>query len=92
MKIEVKLFATLRKLLPPHAEGSTATLEVAEGTTVAGLLTELQIPKEMAHLVLVNGVNIEGNQARPLRDGETVSIFPPVAGGAFGTRVLGAGC
>jgi sulfur carrier protein ThiS len=62
MKVEIKLFANLKKLLPPHAEGSAATIEVEDGLTVAELIEQLQIPKEMAQLVLVNGVNIEGEQ------------------------------
>ena len=81
MKIEIKLFASLKKLLPPQADGSTATLEVEDGLTVAGLLGQLQGPKELAQLVLVNGVNIEGEYSRTLGEGDTVSVFPPVAGG-----------
>ncbi|MFQ5791090.1 MAG: MoaD/ThiS family protein [Acidobacteriota bacterium] len=81
MKIEIKLFANLKRLLPTHAEGSAATIEVEDGLTVAGLIEQLQIPKEMAQLVLVNGVNIEGEYSRVLQEGETVSVFPPVAGG-----------
>ncbi len=81
MKIEIKLFANLKKLLPPDAEGRTATLEVEDGLTVAALVEQLQIPKEMAQLVLVNGVNIEGEYSRTLQEGDTVSVFPPVAGG-----------
>ncbi len=81
MKIEIKLFANLKKLLPPDAEGSTATLEVEDGLTVAALVEQLQIPKEMAQLVLVNGVNIEGEYSRILQEGDTVGVFPPVAGG-----------
>ena len=81
MKIEIKLFASLKKLLPPQADGSTATPEVEDGLTVAGLLGQLQVPKELAQLVLVNGVNIEGEYSRTLGEGDTVSVFPPVAGG-----------
>ncbi len=81
MKIEIKLFANLKKLLPPDAEGRTATLEVEDGLTVAALVEQLQIPKEMAQLVLINGINIEGEYSRTLQEGDTVSVFPPVAGG-----------
>ncbi len=81
MKIEIKLFASLRKHLPPGADGSTATVEVQEGLTVAGLFEQLHVPKELAQLVLVNGVNIEGDYSRTLQEGDTVSVFPPVAGG-----------
>ncbi len=90
MKIEIKLFATLKKLLPPDADGSTATLEVAEGLTVAGLIAQLQVPKELAHLVLVNGVNIEGDQSRILQEGDSVSVFPPVAGGTINPSFSGS--
>lgn len=81
MKIEIKLFANLKKLLPPHSEGRAATIEVEDGLTVAELIEQLQIPKEMAQLVLVNGVNIEGEYSRTLQEGDTLSVFPPVAGG-----------
>ena len=82
MKIEIKLFATLKKYLPPDADGSSATIEVKDGLTVAGLIEHLKIPKELAQLVLVNGVNIEGDYGRKLQEEDTVSIFPPVAGGS----------
>ena len=81
MKIEIKLFATLRKLLPPDSDGTKATIEVEDGLTVAGLIDQLQIPKEMAQLVLINGINIEGEYSRVIQEGDTVSVFPPVAGG-----------
>ncbi|MFQ5846285.1 MAG: cupin domain-containing protein [Candidatus Methylomirabilales bacterium] len=81
MKIEIKLFANLKKLLPPDADGNMATLEVEESLTVGALLEHLQVPTELAQLVLVNGVNIEGEYGRVLREGDTLSIFPPVAGG-----------
>lgn len=81
MKIEVKLFASLRRHLPPGSEGGRRSLEVEDRLTVEGLIQKLEIPMELAQLVLVNGENIERNFKRPLQDGEVVSIFPPVAGG-----------
>ncbi len=81
MKIDIKLFATLRKLLPSDSDGTKATLEVEDSLTVAELIEQLQIPKEMAQLVLVNGINIEGEYSRTLQEGDTLSVFPPVAGG-----------
>ncbi len=71
----------MRKLLPSDSDGTKATLEVEDGLTVAALVEQLQIPKEMAQLVLVNGVNIEGEYSRILQEGNTVGVFPPVAGG-----------
>lgn len=82
MKIEVKLFATLRQYLLPGSTGGKITLEVEEGLTVAGLIQKLGIAPELAQLVLVNGVDVGRDQDRILQDGDTVSIFPPVAGGS----------
>jgi molybdopterin synthase sulfur carrier subunit len=83
MKIEVKLFATLRRHLPPDATGRKATIEVEGGITVRSLVEQLKIPPELTQIVLVNGETVEREQDRVLQDGDTVSIFPPVAGGSF---------
>ncbi|MFN3476917.1 MAG: MoaD/ThiS family protein, partial [Candidatus Methylomirabilales bacterium] len=62
--------------------GGKITLEVEEGLTVAGLIQKLRIAPELAQLVLVNGVDVGRDQDRVLQDGDTVGIFPPVAGGS----------
>ena len=80
MHIEVKLFANLRKHLPLGSSGSKAQLTLEEGATIAALIRHLSIPLELAQMVLVNGEQTREFD-RPLADGDTVSIFPPVAGG-----------
>jgi molybdopterin converting factor small subunit len=80
MQIEVKLFANLRKLLPPGSSGGKAQITLGEGATIEALIHHLHIPIEMAQMVLVNGEQTREFD-RPLADGDTVSIFPPVAGG-----------
>ncbi|MCS6924398.1 MAG: MoaD/ThiS family protein [Candidatus Binatia bacterium] len=80
MRIEVKLFATLRKHLPSGASGGKAILTLDEGATLATLLRQLNIPVELAQMVLINGEQTREFD-RPLADGDAVSIFPPVAGG-----------
>lgn len=80
MQIAVKLFATLRRHLPPEASGGKATLTLEDGATIATLLHRLDIPPELAQMVLVNGEQTREFD-RPLADGDAVSIFPPVAGG-----------
>ncbi len=80
MYIEVKLFANLRKLLPPGFSGSKAQISLEEGATIEALIRHLKIPPELAQMVLVNGEQIREFD-RPLTEGDTVSIFPPVAGG-----------
>jgi molybdopterin converting factor small subunit len=80
MQIEVKLFANLRKKLPPGSSGGKATLTLTDGATLTTLIDQLSIPVELAQMVLINGEQTREFD-RPLAEGDTVSIFPPVAGG-----------
>lgn len=80
MHIEVKLFATLRKNLPPGSSGSKAQMALDSRATLQSLIDQLKIPAELAQMVLVNGEQTREFD-RQLQDGDTVSIFPPVAGG-----------
>jgi molybdopterin converting factor small subunit len=80
MQIHVKLFANLRKNLPPGSSGSKTTLTLSDDATIMTIITQLNIPLELAQMVLVNGEQTR-EFARQLTDGDSVSIFPPVAGG-----------
>jgi len=79
MKIQVELYATLSKYLPPGAEGRKAMVELPEGATVGDLLKHLAIPAEIAALLLVNGTHRPPETV--LKDGEVIAMFPPLAGG-----------
>lgn len=79
MKIEVQLYATLSQYLPKGAHNRRAVMEFAEGVTVGQVMDQLGIPKAHPNLVLVNGIHAEENA--PLKDGEVLSVFPPLAGG-----------
>jgi molybdopterin converting factor small subunit len=74
MKLTVKLFATYRQ-----GRFDVAELERPEGTTVARLLEELELPIPELGFVLVRGRHAE--LSRALAAGDTVSIFPKVGGG-----------
>ena len=84
MKVKVQLYALLAKYLPQNANNKTAILELREGTTVQAVLNELTIPENMPKILLVNGRNAELN--RVLVEGDTVSVFPPIAGGGEGRQ------
>jgi molybdopterin converting factor small subunit len=88
MRIELRLFASLRKLLPPGSPRGHCTLDLPEGTTLGGMLAQMRIARARAQMVLINGEH-DRNFRRPLRDGDVVSVFPPVAGGRD-DRGLGA--
>ena len=84
MKITLKLFATLADHLPPGSHSNAATLELdGESPTVGELIARHNLPPKLVHLVLVNGTFVppEARSAHALRDGDTLAIWPPIAGG-----------
>lgn len=84
MRITFKLFATLQDYLPPEGKKTNAlTLDLEEGTTVAQVVERFSLPLKLVHLVLIDGnfVPPAERDGRALREGETLAIWPPVAGG-----------
>ena len=87
MNIRVKLYARLDRYFPEGtaqgATGNEADLEVAKGTTPAAVFRQLKLPKEVCHLVLVNGVFVApgDRDTQALADGDHLAVWPPVAGG-----------
>nr|VFJ90681.1 MAG: Mut7-C ubiquitin [Candidatus Kentron sp. H]VFJ91781.1 MAG: Mut7-C ubiquitin [Candidatus Kentron sp. H]VFJ98412.1 MAG: Mut7-C ubiquitin [Candidatus Kentron sp. H] len=83
MKIELKLFASLGQYLPPGARQNTVDLDVPEGTTIAAVLTGIGVPRELVKLVFIDGVHQFPHDLdrRTLASGETLAVWPPVAGG-----------
>jgi len=79
MEIEVKLFATLRDYLPKGSDRFSCKLEINGRARVRDILSRLKIPNEILKIILVNGVH--GKNEQVLKEGDVVSIFPPVAGG-----------
>ena len=86
MKVVVKLYAMLDKYLPPGASDNQVATEVAPGASVAPVLAGFGLPPEMCHLVLVNGVFVPPSEraAFPLKEGDHLAVWPPVAGGRGG--------
>ena len=74
MEIKVRLFATLRENRDKELQ-----LSLSEGVTPADIFVKLEIAKEDVAILLVNGR--DGNPDQTLKDGDVVSIFPPVGGG-----------
>lgn len=83
MKVVVKLYAMLAKYLPAGAVDNQVEMDVVADATVGGVLADFGLPPAMCHLVLVNGAFIPPSErdAKPLRDGDTLAVWPPVAGG-----------
>ena len=83
MKVTLKLFATLGTYLPRERQGNLVEVEVPDGTTPDALIERFGVPGDMVHLVLLNGVYLDPGQraGRALTSGDTVAVWPPVAGG-----------
>ncbi|MHB8829618.1 MAG: MoaD/ThiS family protein [Syntrophales bacterium] len=79
MRVQVKLFATLRHYAPSASVGHPFEVDLAEGAAVADLIRQLNVPAEEVKMVYVNA------RARPedwpLEAGNEVGIFPLIGGG-----------
>jgi molybdopterin converting factor small subunit len=77
--VSVKLFATLKRFLPPgNPDGVQLTLPA--GATAQDAIDALKIPREHAGMLVAGDTYVEATT--PLTDGLQLSIFPPLAGGA----------
>ena len=84
MQITFKLFASLTDYLPADKRTSNQmALDVAPEATIADIIAPFSLPMKMVHLVLIDGVYVppEERATRPLVEGETLAIWPPIAGG-----------
>lgn len=83
MKVKFKLYATLSQYLPEGAANHCVALDIPEGTTPNQLIDQLNIPTNLAHLVLLNGVYLEPPEREKavFKEGDTLAVWPPVAGG-----------
>ncbi len=82
-RIRLKLYASLGSYLPPEANDRVMELQVSDDSTPAEIIDRYQIPEHLAHLVLLNGIylNPDERARTPFREGDTLAIWPPVAGG-----------
>ncbi len=74
MEIEVRLFASLRKYA-----NDKSRIEIEDGADVSDFMERIGVPPDEVSIILVNGRHAPQDQ--PLKDGEAVSLFPPIAGG-----------
>jgi molybdopterin converting factor small subunit len=79
MIITVALYAGLARFLPADAQGRKATIAVPAGSTVRDAMRRLGMSDDVLCIPVVNGVRV--TVERVLQDGETLSLFPPLAGG-----------
>jgi sulfur-carrier protein len=83
MKVTVKLFATLGQYLPQGAANNKVEMEVEVGMILTRIVDSMNLPQELCHLVLVNGVYVEpsARETYVMKENDVLAIWPPVAGG-----------
>lgn|GEM_PF-34117 len=82
--ITFKLYATLQDLLPAGTRRNAAPIEVPADATLNQIIDRFKVPRELAHLVLVNGhfrCEADRDERGTLKEGDVLAIWPPVAGG-----------
>ncbi|VBB09615.1 thiamines/molybdopterin converting factor subunit 1 [Lucifera butyrica] len=79
MRVEVRLYATLRRYAPAESAAGVFSTDLPAGRTVADLLAAIHVAAAEVHMLMVNGVNTTVEHI--LRDGDRVGLFPPVGGG-----------
>lgn len=77
IRVSVRLYNRLQRLLPPEAQGKTE-LTLAEGSSLKDVCEILKI--ERSYPIAVNGV-LERDLDRILEQGDLVSAFAPIGGG-----------
>jgi molybdopterin converting factor small subunit len=78
--VTVRLFAALKKFLPPGSENGVL-LKLPVGSTALDAVDALAIPVDHAGMLVSKNEYIEANS--PLSDGQELSVFPPLAGGVI---------
>ena len=72
--IEVRFFATLR-----NGRGKITEIPAEEAAVAGDILRRFDIPAEEVAILLINGFHSKPGD--PVKDGDIISLFPPVGGG-----------
>ncbi len=83
MQISVKLFGALRQYLPTGSSYNACKLTIAEGSTIADVLSLLPIPENKAYLVLFNDTKINSDTYADtnVSAADEIVLLPPIKGG-----------
>ena len=84
MQIELKMFMKFKEYLPKNSENGRTLLGIKEGSTFKDLMQMLGMPNEEDKIIVINGISFKPSEmlnARKMGEGDTVALFPPIAGG-----------
>ncbi len=80
MKVDVKLYGTLREYAPRNLEiGQSFPVELTKGS-ISEIIKLLGVRAEQTRIIMVNGVRVL-DLSHVLKEGDLVVIFPPAGGG-----------
>ena len=78
-KVEVRLYASLRKYHSNPGDSEAFPLEMADGAKLSDLVDKLKIPRQEIGVLMVNGT--WQKETYLLQDGDRIGLFPLIGGG-----------
>ena len=78
-KVEVRLYANLRKYSPNPGDGEAFYKEMADGAKLSDLVDTLTIQRQEIGVLMVNGT--WQKETYLLQDGDRIGLFPLIGGG-----------
>ena len=79
MKVEVRIFATLRRYIPEFGVGEAKIVELPGGATFEELRNQLGLPLEEIKIIMRNGIQTDMDEI--IEDGDRIAYVPAVGGG-----------
>jgi molybdopterin synthase sulfur carrier subunit len=89
MTVTVALYGGLARYLPPGAQNRRAALELPEGSSVLDVMRRLGMSDDLPSIPVVDGKRASTETV--LQSGESLSLFPPLAGGGCARPVCPVG-
>jgi len=78
-KVEVRLYAGLRRYYPDGQSGDALTMEFGDQAKLGDIIDRLKIPRQEVSVLMVNGK--WEKEDYPLKEGDRVGLFPLIGGG-----------
>ncbi len=78
-KVEVRLYASLRKYHPNPGNNEAFVIELGDEAKLGNLLDKLEIPRQEVGILMVNGK--WQKESYLLQDGDRLGFFPLIGGG-----------
>ncbi len=78
-KVEIRLFASLRKYHPNSGDSEAFNMELNDKTSLSNLIDKLKIPRQEIGVLMVNSTWQKENYL--LQDEDRVGLFPLIGGG-----------